>query len=53
MRTNCAPFLGDLLLCSYDTDLMQGILKNNEKKPVRFFNFTFRETDDFMSFNNS
>jgi hypothetical protein len=31
---------------SYETDFMQGLLKKNEKKLVRSFNFTFRYTDD-------
>ena len=32
---------------------MQELLKNNEKKPARSFNFTFRYIDDVLSLNNS
>ena len=39
--TNCAPLLADLFLYSYEADFIQGLFKNNEKKPARSFNFTF------------
>jgi hypothetical protein len=52
MGTNCAPLLADLFL-SYEADFIQGLLKKNEKKPVRSFNFTFRYIDDVLSLNNS
>jgi hypothetical protein len=32
---------------------MQGLLKKNEKKLARSFNFTFRYIDDVFSLNNS
>jgi hypothetical protein len=32
---------------------MQGLLKKNEKKMTRSFNFTFRYIDDVLSLNNS
>jgi len=41
MGANCAPPLVDLFLYSYEADLIQGLLKKNEKKLVRSFNFTF------------
>ena len=53
MGTNCAPLLADVFLYSYETDFIQGLLKNNEKKPARSFNFTFRHIDDVLSLNNS
>ena len=37
-------------LYSYEADF---ILKKNEKKLARFFNFTFRYIDDVLSLNNS
>ena len=40
--TNYAPLLVDLILYSYETDFIQGLLKKNEK------NFTFRYIDDFL-----
>jgi hypothetical protein len=52
MGTNCAPLLADLFL-SYEADFIQGLLKKNEKKPVRSFNFTFRYIDNVLSLNNS
>jgi hypothetical protein len=53
MGTNCAPLLTHLYLYSYEADFMQGLLKKNEKKLARFFNFTFRYIDDVLSLNNS
>jgi hypothetical protein len=51
--TNCAPLLADLFLYPYEADFIQGILKKNEKKLARSFNFTFRYIDDVVSLNNS
>jgi hypothetical protein len=51
--TNCAPLLADLFLYSYEADVIQGLLKKNEKKLARSFNFTFRYIDDVLSLNNS
>ena len=53
MGTNCAPLLADLFLYSYEADFIQGLLKKNEKKLARSFNFTFRYTDVVLSLNNS
>ena len=53
MGTTCAPLLADLFLYSYETDFIQSLLKKNEKKLDRFFNFTFRYIDDALSLNNS
>ena len=52
MGTNCAPLPADLFLYSYGKDFIQGLLKKNEKKLVRSFNFTFRYIDDVLSLNN-
>jgi hypothetical protein len=49
MGTNCAPLLADLLLYSYKADFIQWLLKKNEKKLARSFNFTFRYIDDVFS----
>jgi hypothetical protein len=44
----------DLFLYSYEADFIQeGLLKKNEKKLTRSFNFTFRYIDDVLSLNNS
>ena len=53
MGTNCAPLLADLFLYSYETDVIQGLLKKNEKKISRSFNFTFRYIDGVLVLNNS
>ena len=51
--TNCATFLADLFLYSYQADFIQRLLKKNEKKLTRSFNFTFRYIDDVLLLNNS
>ena len=53
MGTNCAALLADLFLYLYEEDFIQGLLKKNEKRVARFFNFTFRYIDDVLSLNNS
>ena len=40
-------------LNTYETDFIQSLLKKNEKKLARSFNFTFRYIDDVLSLNNS
>ena len=50
---NCALSIADLFLYSYETDFIQGLLKKNEKKLARSFNFTFRYIEDVLSLNNS
>jgi hypothetical protein len=39
--TNCAPCLADLSLYSYEAYFIKVLLKKNEKKLARSFNFTF------------
>jgi len=51
--TNYVLLLADLFLYSHEADFIQGLLKKNEKKLVRSFNFTFRYIDDVLSLNNS
>jgi hypothetical protein len=48
-----APLLADLFLYSYEADFIQGLLKKNEKKLARSFNFMFRYIDGVLSLNNS
>jgi hypothetical protein len=52
MGTHRVPLLADLFLYSYKADFKQGLLKKNEKKLARSFNFTFRDIDDVLSLNN-
>jgi hypothetical protein len=47
--TNCDPLLADLFLYSCEADFIQGLLKENEKKLARSFNFTLRYIDDVNS----
>jgi hypothetical protein len=42
-----------LFLYSHEANVIQGLLKKNEKKLARFFNFTFRYIDGVLSLNNS
>ena len=42
-----------MLLYSYESDIIQGFLKKNQKNLARSFNCTFRYMDDVLSLNNS
>ena len=53
MGTNCAPLFADLFLYSYEAYFIHGLLRKNEKKLARSFNFKFRYIDDVLSLNNS
>jgi hypothetical protein len=46
MGTDCAPFLVDLFLYSYEAEFVQKLLQDNNK------NNTFRYIDDVLSINN-
>ena len=37
----------------YEADFIQGLIKKNEQKLARSFNFTFRYIDDVFSLSNS
>jgi len=52
MSTNYAPLLVDLFLYYYEADFIQGLLKKNDKKLFRSFDFTFLYKDDVLSLNN-
>ena len=48
------PNYADLLLLAYETDFLQGFLKNKDiKKIAQIFNFSFHYIDDLLSLNNS
>ena len=53
MGTNYAPLHSDVFLYSYEADFIHGLLKKNEKKLARTFNFTIRYIDDVLSLSNS
>ena len=41
METNCAPFLADLFLYSYESEFLQSLLRSDKKTKARSFNFTY------------
>jgi hypothetical protein len=51
MRTHCATIFADFSDYSNEADFIHGLLKKNQKKLVRSFNFTFHYVDDFLSLN--
>jgi hypothetical protein len=53
MGTNSAPLLADLLLYSYESELLQKLIKDKKIHEARSFNFTYRYIDDVLSINNS
>ena len=52
MGTNCAPFLANLYLFSYEYDFMMNVLKKKQLHLARKFNFSYQYIDDLISFNN-
>ena len=48
MGTNCAPLLADLFLYSYESDFLDGLLKQKHKQLAQSFNFSFRYIDDMF-----
>ena len=53
MGTNCAPFLADLFVYSYESEFLQKLVKDKKMHEARAFNFTYRYIDDVLSINNS
>ena len=53
MGTNCAPLLADLFLYTYESELLQKLVKDKKIHDARAFNFTYRYIDDVLSINNS
>ena len=49
INCTCVRVLTDLFAYSYKADFMHRVLKKNEKKLTRSFNFTFRNIDDVLS----
>ena len=52
MGTNCAPFLADIFLYSYEAEFIQSLLSTGRKRSASQFNFTYRYIDDVLSINN-
>jgi hypothetical protein len=53
MGTSCAPLLADLFLYSYESELLQKLVKDKKIHEARAFNFTYRYIGDVLSINNS
>jgi hypothetical protein len=53
MGMNCAPFLEDLFLYSYEAEFIQKLLHEKKKSLAVAFNSTFRYIDDVLCINNS
>ena len=53
MGKNCAPFLADLFLYSYENDFLEQLIKEGKRKLARIFNLSYRYNDDFISFSDT
>ena len=53
MGTNCAPFVADLFLYSFQADFVQHLQKSKFKKQITSFNLTFHYIYDVLSLNNT
>ena len=49
----CGPLLTSLLLYSYETKFVQGLVKAGNKRLAQQFNFTHRYIDYVLSLNNA
>lgn len=52
MGTDCAPYLANLFLYSYELDFMKQLLKDGNHTILRKFNKCFRYIDDLLTINN-
>ena len=52
MGTNCAPFLADSFLYSYENEVLDKLIKEGKRKLARKFNLSYRYIDNVISFNN-
>ena len=53
MGTNCAPLLANLLdLYSYESELLDIMIRSGHRKLARSFNLCYRYIDDLIVFNN-
>ena len=53
MGTNCALFVADLFLFSYETDFMLSLSDNNQTDIIEDFTFTSRYLDDLLNIDNT
>ena len=52
MGTNCAPLLGYLFLCSYESEFLDNMIRGGHRKLAKSFNLCYQYIDDFIVFNN-
>ena len=52
MGTNCAPLLADLFFYSYESELLDNMIRGGHSKLARSFNLCYRYIDDLIVFNN-
>ena len=50
--TNCFPLLADLLLCSYENEFLNKLIKEGKRKIAKKFNPSYRYINDLVSLNN-
>ena len=53
MGMNCASLLADLFLYSYESELLDNMIRNGHTKLARSFNLCYRYIDDLTVFNNT
>ena len=51
MGTNCAPWLADLFLYSYESEFLDNMIRGGHRKLARSFNLCYRYIDDLIVFN--
>ena len=49
MGTNCAPFLADVFLYSYENEFLDKLVKEGKRKLARKFNLSYRYIDNLIS----
>ena len=52
MGTNCAPLLADFFLYSYETEVLDNMIRGGHRKLARSFNLCYPYIDDLIVFNN-
>ena len=52
MGTNCAPLLADLFLYSYESEVLDNMIKSGHGGLAHLFNLCYRYIDDLIVFNN-
>ena len=52
METNCAPMLADLFLYSYESELLDNMIRGGHRKLTRSLNLCYQYIDDLIVFNN-